>query len=879
MTTTNNPKLLRQFQKKVRDLILQGKNVILQAPTGAGKTRAALSPFVNNLGRVGRSLPHTCLYATPLRVLSTQFHKEYQTVIAHIDKKRGTDYGRYYERLQKSPVSIQTGEQPDDPQFESLITFCTIDQLLASFLGAPFSMGGRRRANLNVAAVLGSYLVLDEYHLYPLRDEESCYGARTTVLSMLSLLQGITPFVLMTATLSRNLLDRLKVLLNAEIVTVDDEKELNEIAQGRHRYFEVANTAISAESILARHDKCSLVICNTVLRAQQCYWQLKDLAQQRGIEVVLLHSRLTTEDRAKRSEMIMEQLGPDNWKNGEYLGRDLIVVATQVVEVGLDISVQTLHTEIAPANSLIQRAGRCARFAKQEGHVIIYDLSTNEEGKRVSALPYDDKLCQNTFAALQQLDPSQPIGFREEQSLIDAVHTQDDQLLLEYFAKRRDDILAQMFTSLKEHTPCAFSSLIRDVVQTQVLIHDNPDEAIKEMPWCWQSFALHPASLASHMKFFEEMRNELDLDWICKEAVAIEEENPIKDDKREPDVDNRVVTQYKWPCISYIDNSKAMELRLRGTIMVALPNALATYHPELGFILRDDWESLWPQWTIYQSTLPVEASVDGTPSRKKERGNKSGYKPIVRRSYQEHIGGLVSAYNNGISQQVTYVASKLETLLKLPEGSIDHAIRLAIACHDLGKLSEQWQGWALEWQQLLYERMHWQPYQQDAKFFFAKTDFDSKSPDQCKWQHDTKTKRPNHACESVILGLSLISDSLGMTSPDGSKYVPLWRATCGAIARHHTPTADEYHAIQLTQGAHTAIEEALELARQGQPWAYNTKLISTKSINAGKLQPNSNLYYITCPSQGRLQELETWLYFVIVRALRLADQRADDFCY
>src|SRR5947209_6977221 len=157
-------------------------------------------------------------------------------------------------------------------------------------------MGGRRRANLNVAAIVGSYLVLDEYHLYPLRDEESCYGARTTVLSMLSLLQGITPFVLMTATLSKNLLKQLAALLNAEIVTVDDEEELKLISQGRYRYFEVADTSMSAESILARHGQCSLVICNTVLRAQQCYWELKELAQQRGIEVLLLHSRLTTDD-------------------------------------------------------------------------------------------------------------------------------------------------------------------------------------------------------------------------------------------------------------------------------------------------------------------------------------------------------------------------------------------------------------------------------------------------------------------------------------------------------------------------------------------------------------------------------------------------------
>ncbi|HEX3641750.1 MAG TPA: CRISPR-associated helicase Cas3', partial [Ktedonobacteraceae bacterium] len=619
----------------------------------------------------------------------------------------------------------------------------------------------------------------------------------------------------------------------------------------------------------------------TVLRAQQQYWELKELAQQREIEVVLLHSRLTTEDRAERSDMIMKELGPDSWENGEYLGKDLIVVATQVVEVGLDISVQMLHTEIAPANSLIQRAGRCARFAQQEGHVIIYDLPTNEEGKPVSALPYDNKLCQTTLDALRQLDPSQPMGFHEEQNLIDAVHTEEDKLLLEHFAKRKDEILTQMFTSLKEHTSSVFSSLIRDVVQVQVLIHDNPDEDIKETPWRWQSFALHPASLASHMKFFEEMRNELDLDWICKEAVAIKEENPIKNDSKDPDVDSRVVTQYKWPCISYIDNSKAMERKLRETIMIALPNALATYHPELGFILRDDWESLWPQWTVYQSTLPEKArpdEEDGTASNKKQLGKKPDYKPIVRRSYQEHVSGLVYAYNYGISQQVTYVASKLEALLELPQGSIDHAIRLAIACHDLGKLSGQWQKWALEWQQLLYERMHWQPYQQDTNFFFAKTDFDSGSPEQRKWQHDTKTKRPNHACESVALGSSLISDSLGITSLD-SKYIPLWRAVCGAIARHHTPTADEYNSMQLKQGVQTVIEEALERAREGQPWTYNAKLISTTPMKAGKLQPeNSNRSYITRPNQGRLQELETWLYFVIVRALRLADQRADDFC-
>ena len=49
------------------------------------------------------------------------------------------------------------------------LTFCTIDQLLASFLAIPYGVGPNR-ANLNVAGVAGSYLVLDEFHLYPLLD-------------------------------------------------------------------------------------------------------------------------------------------------------------------------------------------------------------------------------------------------------------------------------------------------------------------------------------------------------------------------------------------------------------------------------------------------------------------------------------------------------------------------------------------------------------------------------------------------------------------------------------------------------------------------------------------------------------------------------------
>jgi len=56
-----------------------------------------------------------------------------------------------------------------------------------------------------------------------------------------------------------------------------------------------------------------------------------------------------------------------------------IVVSTQVLEAGIDFSAELLLTESAPADCLVQRAGRCARYEGEEGEMIIFPVD-DEKG-------------------------------------------------------------------------------------------------------------------------------------------------------------------------------------------------------------------------------------------------------------------------------------------------------------------------------------------------------------------------------------------------------------------------------------------------------------------------------------------------------------------
>ena len=111
-----------------------------------------------------------------------------------------------------------------------------------------------------------------------------------------------------------------------------------------------------ADLVLEHHQKDAqtLVIVNRVERAQALYRQLRERRGHR--EDLLVHARFRAAERAGQAR----QLRKENVQ-------DRIIVATQAIEAGVDISARTLVTELAPWASMVQRFGRCNRYGEHNG--------------------------------------------------------------------------------------------------------------------------------------------------------------------------------------------------------------------------------------------------------------------------------------------------------------------------------------------------------------------------------------------------------------------------------------------------------------------------------------------------------------------------------
>jgi CRISPR-associated endonuclease/helicase Cas3 len=342
------------YQQRVASTLLGGKNVLLRASTGAGKTNAALFPFLY-AQRKGIAFADHLIFAFPLVTLAQAQFAAVKQVCSRV--------------APNFSVTIQTGSQREDEFFNGDVIFTTIDQLLSAYIGVPVSLPGKL-ANVPAAALLGAYVVFDEVHLLePGR-------ALATALDLAARLVHHSRVLMMTATLSVDASTIVAERLRAEQVIVPprEARVIPSQAEKQRRYVWHAES-LTAMAITQAHRDRSIVVVNTVSRAQALAAELRQQVGQGGPDVLLLHSRFLASDRRRVEEVLLNRLG-------EKADGDVILVATQVIEVGLNISCTVMHTEVAPANAVLQRAGRCACFATpKSGTMHVYASEQNDSGK------------------------------------------------------------------------------------------------------------------------------------------------------------------------------------------------------------------------------------------------------------------------------------------------------------------------------------------------------------------------------------------------------------------------------------------------------------------------------------------------------------------
>jgi CRISPR-associated endonuclease/helicase Cas3 len=151
-----------------------------------------------------------------------------------------------------------------------------------------------------------------------------------------------------------------------------------------------------AEFAIQRHSAGTrtLVIANTVQRAREIFLSIRSAIP----DAILLHSRFRPADR----KAIATNLGsiPDKGQ---------IVVATQVLEAGVDITSRLLVTDVAPWGSLVQRFGRVNRYGEETSSEIWWvDQPTHSKLKEPSPLPYSSDEIQSSILRINNLTSASP---------------------------------------------------------------------------------------------------------------------------------------------------------------------------------------------------------------------------------------------------------------------------------------------------------------------------------------------------------------------------------------------------------------------------------------------------------------------------------------
>jgi len=393
------------------------RSQLIDIPTGLGKTAGSILAWLWNRGLCPPSessepvpeWPRRLVYCLPMRTLVEQTAGEVKRWLAALAAKFPENKDLQW-LAENSPIILMGGEDADDwdihPERPAIL-IGTQDMLLSRALNRGYGIS-RYRWPMHFGLLNNDCLwVLDETQLMGVGIETSAQLDGFRRLGRW-LLHGNCPTWWMSATLEDTRLSTVDhpkpeagwVRLALEEADRRAVKHRLEAVKKLQRPGLVLSKQLKpdqyakelAKLILEKHvpGRLTLVIVNRVSRAQEVYEALKKSGRAEGL--ALVHSRFREPDRRKHQDLLIKGTG------------DRIVIATQAVEAGVDVSARVLITELAPWSSLVQRFGRCNRAGEfNEGGADIHWINLDFE-KDDEVAPYTVAELREARVELEKLD-------------------------------------------------------------------------------------------------------------------------------------------------------------------------------------------------------------------------------------------------------------------------------------------------------------------------------------------------------------------------------------------------------------------------------------------------------------------------------------------